>query len=173
MTYIQFANQAILKYYEFQRDIEIFWGNYKLKDLTVVMPFKEYSELILDCRNQPCFIINTPPSVGIIKHFVINGINVHIVEGDKVEWGMGLPKGGQKFFEALNFEPLAHQKDKEPIIPGDAYNLELFHIKENKAFLGFKMANGNFEYICVPYNPAPDKLNEAKVIQMQTLPSRA
>lgn len=36
-------------------------------------------------------------------------------------------------------------------IPEDSYNLEVFAIKGNEAFIGFKTKNGNFNFIQVPY----------------------
>lgn len=47
---------------------------------------------------------------------------------------------------------------KEPIIPLDAYSLEVFAIKDctdsptgKQAFIGFKIPNGNFHFIGVPF----------------------
>lgn len=172
MRYQPFVDAVDINHRQFKYDRAILWScNKPITDLTLAMPFKEYSELLLDLMNQPNFIMTPSPTVGIIKHFTVNGIKVHIVDGDSVGWGLGLPKENQKFFETFSFEPLAHQqKKKEPPIPGDAYDFEVFHIKEDQAFLGFKLANGNFHYIQVPYNPGK---HEAKVIQMQTLPHRA
>ncbi len=36
-------------------------------------------------------------------------------------------------------------------IPRQAHSLEVFHIKNNEAFIGFKLPNGNFSFIQVPY----------------------
>jgi len=53
----------------------------------------------------------------------------------------------------------------EPLIPNDAHSFEVFAIKDceesptgKQAFIGFKLDNGNFHYIGVPYT-AP---NESK-----------
>lgn len=37
------------------------------------------------------------------------------------------------------------------IIPSDAHTFEVFAIKGNQAFIGFKLANGDFHFIQVPY----------------------
>ena len=38
-------------------------------------------------------------------------------------------------------------------IPEDATNLEVFHIRGNEAFIGWKNRNGDLHYLKVPYNP--------------------
>lgn len=49
-------------------------------------------------------------------------------------------------------------KKIENLIPSDAYNLEVFAIKDmpegapgKHAFIGFKLPNGNFHFTSVPY----------------------
>lgn len=42
-------------------------------------------------------------------------------------------------------------------IPIDALDLEVFHIKDNQAYIGYKLNNGNFHYIQVPYSPKVNK----------------
>jgi len=39
----------------------------------------------------------------------------------------------------------------ETKLPIDAHSFEVFAIKGNQAFVGFKLANGNFHFIQVPY----------------------
>jgi hypothetical protein len=39
----------------------------------------------------------------------------------------------------------------ESQIPLDAHSLEVFAIKNNEAFIGFKLQNKNFHYIQVPF----------------------
>lgn len=41
----------------------------------------------------------------------------------------------------------------EVCIPSDAKDIEVFHIRENEAYIGFKISNGNFHFIQVQYNP--------------------
>lgn len=171
MRYQPFIDGVDKTYRQFKYDRAILWSSTEpIKDLTLGLPFNEYNELVLDLMNTPNYILTPGNNVGIIKHFVVNGIKVHLYDSDEVRWGLGVLKENQKFFETLSFEPLAHQQKKEPAIPGDAYDFEVFHIKENTAFLGFKLANGNFHFIQVPYNPGT---HQGKLIQMQTLPHRA
>jgi hypothetical protein len=49
-------------------------------------------------------------------------------------------------------------KDKNSLIPSDAHSLEVFAIKDcdesptgKQAFIGFKISNGDFHFIQVPY----------------------
>lgn len=46
----------------------------------------------------------------------------------------------------------------EPLIPADAHSFEVFAIKDSKdfptgkqAYIGFKLSNGDFHYIQVPF----------------------
>lgn len=170
MKYQTFINIVDKKHQSFKYFKKALSIDKPLTDLTLTMPFNEYNELLHDCMNKPNFVLSASPTVGIIKHFTVNGISVHIVEGNEVEWGLGKPKADQKFFETLSFESLTHQNKPESLFPSDAYDFEVFHIKENTAFLGFKIGNGDFHFVQVPYNPGK---HQAKVIQMQTLPHRA
>jgi hypothetical protein len=36
-------------------------------------------------------------------------------------------------------------------IPENAYDLEVFAIKGKEAFIGFKIANGKFSFVQIPY----------------------
>lgn len=54
--------------------------------------------------------------------------------------------------------------DKEPLIPLDAKDFEVFAIKDTEdggkqAFIGFKLSNGNFHYIGVPFTEPKDGTN--------------
>lgn len=49
-------------------------------------------------------------------------------------------------------------KEKQPLIPSDAHSFEVFAIKDcdesptgKQAFIGFKINNGDFHFIGVPY----------------------
>jgi hypothetical protein len=49
-------------------------------------------------------------------------------------------------------------KKKQPLIPIDAHSFEVFAIKDcdesqtgKQAFIGFKISNGDFHFIGVPY----------------------
>ena len=49
---------------------------------------------------------------------------------------------------------------KQPLIPSDAHSFEVFAIKDcdesptgKQAFVGFKISNGDFHFIGVPYTP--------------------
>lgn len=50
------------------------------------------------------------------------------------------------------------KRDKNSLIPSDAHSLEVFAIKDcdesptgKQAFIGFKISNGDFHFIQVPY----------------------
>ena len=50
-------------------------------------------------------------------------------------------------------------EDREAMIPADATNLEVFHVRScvdspsgYEAYIGFKLPNGDFHTIGVPYN---------------------
>jgi hypothetical protein len=50
------------------------------------------------------------------------------------------------------------KRDKNSLIPSDAHSLEVFAIKDceesptgKQAFIGYKISNGNFHFIGVPY----------------------
>ena len=45
------------------------------------------------------------------------------------------------------------------IIPEDAYDIEVFCIRNGEAFIGFKISNGDFHYVQVPYT---EKLGDKK-----------
>ncbi len=60
-------------------------------------------------------------------------------------------------------------------IPADAFNLEVFAIKKSEvdglqAYIGFKIPNGNFHYVQVPYtepqSTTPIQLEEGELEQM-------
>lgn len=171
MKYKHFVEEVHNNHHQFKYDRAILWGNKSpLMDLTLAMPFKDYIELMDDLNNQMNFMITTDPTVGIIKHISLDGIKVHIVDGEDIKWGCGVPLEDQKFFKRLDFGFLSRHKPREPFIPPDAHDFEVFHIKEDKAFLGFKLANGGFHFVQVPYNPGK---HAVPVIQMQTLSNRA
>jgi len=44
-------------------------------------------------------------------------------------------------------------KEEKPLIPIGSENIEVFHISPKEAFIGFKLPNGNFEYVQIPFNP--------------------
>lgn len=150
-------------------------------EVTYVMPINDFHEL----GKELLVLTSFQPVPGndelLIKHIFVHGVRVSVMEGDKLELGVGGPKRDQKFFQRKHMYPiifskevsqsiLPHINSTKPIIPSDATNLEVFHIKNQTAFIGFKISNGNFHYVQVPYNPGKP---QAKVIQMQTLPHRA
>lgn len=49
-------------------------------------------------------------------------------------------------------------KIKKSEIPLNAHSLEVFHIKNKEAFIGFKLANGDFHFIQVPYTGKDRKI---------------
>lgn len=49
--------------------------------------------------------------------------------------------------------PESKERLQVPVIPIGATDIEVFHITPKEAFIGFKISNGNFEYIQVPHNP--------------------
>lgn len=42
-------------------------------------------------------------------------------------------------------------------IPHDAFNLECFAIKNGEAFIGYKLPNGNFHFVQIPYTEKDSK----------------
>lgn len=59
-------------------------------------------------------------------------------------------------YDGTDFKTLPTPKQIDPPIPTDATNLEVFAIKPDEngklfAYIGFKISNGNFEFITVPY----------------------
>lgn len=53
-------------------------------------------------------------------------------------------------------------------IPQDAHSLEVFSIKNNEAFIGYKLLNNNFHYIQVPYTDPFSIANMKKLIHLRT-----
>jgi hypothetical protein len=51
------------------------------------------------------------------------------------------------------------EKKKETILPEDAHSLEVFEIRDNVAYIGYKLKSGCFHYIQVPYTKNNNKWN--------------
>lgn len=77
----------------------------KINEVTISMPFQEYHDLMEDLMNKPFFnISNAASSCMLIKHIMLDGIKVNIVDGELGVVEEGGIKPGQKFFKALQFE---------------------------------------------------------------------
>jgi hypothetical protein len=110
MKFQTFVDDVVKKHHEFRYDRAILWGsNVPITDMTLGMPFKEYHELLLECLNQPNFYVNPANGSDIIKHFMVNGIKVHLVEDTEVRWWVGMPQTHQKFFKDFDFQPSTPQ----------------------------------------------------------------
>jgi len=81
-----------------------------------------------------------------------------LVTKDKEEFGICMRDTGFEFqyndiwYEAKN-GVIRRLSKSQTTIPADATDLEVFHIKGDEAFIGFKVANGNFNFVSVPYTP--------------------
>jgi len=85
--------------------------------------------------------------------------NILLVTRDGEEFDICMRDTGFEFkyngvwYEAKNGEFKKLDMDK-PNIPIDAVDLEVFHITDkHTAFIGYKISNGNFHFVEVPYNP--------------------
>lgn len=67
--------------------------------------------------------------------------------------------------EMINQYRKDKNESKKSLIPQDATSLEAFHIEETKedgiyAYIGYKLSNGNFEFITIPYTGFKSTLND-------------
>ena len=123
-----------MKFIKFQEEaLEFFYSkNERLKlpfEITAVLPFKDYKELIGDVFEFAGVIPigDVPQDDVVIKHFLLpNGIAVHVVEADEdegVSWQVGPPESDQKNFKSVpvkqakpDFSVIEGYKDEIPAI---------------------------------------------------------
>lgn len=86
-----------------------------------------------------------------------NGCNCAVPQNEKILEHFKCPYylAAKEYNKDTDF---AGPSEKLVSIPADAHSLEVFSIKEStnsptgkEAFIGFKIANGNFHFVQVPY----------------------